>query len=62
MSLTCARQRSTQSGKTVSRSRRGEKALMALTVDSAPSPELVERLRGEGFDDARVLELGPVAD
>jgi D-3-phosphoglycerate dehydrogenase len=49
-------------GMTVSRSRRGEKALMALTVDSAPSPELVERLRGEGFDDARVLELGPVAD
>jgi D-3-phosphoglycerate dehydrogenase len=48
-------------GMTVSRSRRGEKALMALTVDSAPSPELVERLRGEGFDDARVLELGPVA-
>jgi len=45
---------------TVSRSRRGGKALMALTVDSAPSPELVERLRGEGFDDARVLELGPV--
>jgi len=49
-------------GMTVSRSRRGEKALMALTVDSAPSAELVERLRGEGFDDARVLELGPVAD
>jgi D-3-phosphoglycerate dehydrogenase / 2-oxoglutarate reductase len=48
-------------GMTVSRSRRGDKALMALTVDSAPSPELVERLRGEGFDDARVLELGPVA-
>jgi hypothetical protein len=34
---------------------------MALTVDSAPSEELVERLRGEGFDDARVLELGPLA-
>ena len=49
-------------GMTVSRSRRGGKALMALTVDSAPSPELVERLRGEGLDDARVLELGPVAD
>jgi D-3-phosphoglycerate dehydrogenase len=50
-------------GMTVSRSRRGGKALMALTVDSAPSPELVERLReGEGFDEARVLELGPVAD
>ncbi len=49
-------------GMTVSRSRRGGKALMALTVDSVPPPELVERLRGEGFDDARVLELGPVAD
>jgi hypothetical protein len=35
---------------------------MALTVDSPPPPALVERLRGEGFDDARVLELGPVAD
>jgi D-3-phosphoglycerate dehydrogenase len=46
-------------GMTVSRSRRGGKALMALTVDSAPPAELVERLRGEGFDDARVLELGP---
>jgi D-3-phosphoglycerate dehydrogenase / 2-oxoglutarate reductase len=46
---------------TVSRSRRGGKALMALSVDSAPPAELVEWLRGEGFDDARVLELGPVA-
>jgi hypothetical protein len=35
---------------------------MALTVDSVPSAELVDRLRGEGFDEARVLELGPVAD
>jgi len=49
-------------GMTVSRSRRGGKALMALTVDSAPSAELVERLRGEGLDDARVLELAPVAE
>jgi D-3-phosphoglycerate dehydrogenase len=49
-------------GMTVSRSRRGGKALMALTVDSAPSAELVERLRSEGFDEARVLELGPVID
>jgi D-3-phosphoglycerate dehydrogenase len=49
-------------GMTVSRSRRGGKALMALTVDSAPPPELVDWLRGEGFDDARVLELGPVGD
>jgi D-3-phosphoglycerate dehydrogenase / 2-oxoglutarate reductase len=49
-------------GMTVSRSRRGGKALMALTVDSVPPAELVEWLRGEGFDDARVLELGPVTD
>jgi D-3-phosphoglycerate dehydrogenase len=49
-------------GMTVSRTRRGDKALMVLTVDSAPSVELVEQLRGEGFDDARVLELGPVSD
>jgi D-3-phosphoglycerate dehydrogenase / 2-oxoglutarate reductase len=48
-------------GMTVSRSRRGGKALMVLTVDSAPPAELVEWLRGEGFDDARVLELGPLS-
>jgi len=44
---------------TVSRSRRGGKALMILTVDSMPPPDLVERVRAEGFDDARVVELGP---
>jgi D-3-phosphoglycerate dehydrogenase / 2-oxoglutarate reductase len=44
---------------TVSRTRRGEKALMVLTVDSMPPAELVERIRVEGFDDARVIELGP---
>jgi len=44
-------------GMTVSRGTRGGKALMVLTVDSPPSPELVARLRGEGFDDARVIEL-----
>jgi D-3-phosphoglycerate dehydrogenase len=44
---------------TVSRTRRGEKALMVLTVDSMPPPQLVERIRAEGFDDARVIELGP---
>ncbi len=43
---------------TVSRTRRGDKALMVLTVDSVPPAELVERIRAEGFDDARVLELG----
>jgi D-3-phosphoglycerate dehydrogenase len=43
---------------TVSRTRRGEKALMILTVDSMPPPELVERIHAEGFDDALVIELG----
>jgi D-3-phosphoglycerate dehydrogenase len=43
---------------TVSRTRRGDKALMVLTVDSVPPPELVGRIRAEGFDDARVVELG----
>jgi D-3-phosphoglycerate dehydrogenase len=43
---------------TVSRTRRGEKALMVLTVDSMPPPELVARIHAEGFDDARVIELG----
>ncbi|HZQ90125.1 MAG TPA: phosphoglycerate dehydrogenase [Gaiellaceae bacterium] len=42
---------------TVSRSRRGGKALMVLSVDSRPSSELVERIRAEGFDDARVIEV-----
>ena len=46
---------------TVSRSRRGGKALMVLTVDSPPPPELVDRIRAGGFDDARVLELGPLS-
>ncbi len=44
---------------TVSRTRRGGKALMVLSIDSPPPPELVDRIRAEGFDDARVLELGP---
>jgi len=42
---------------TVSRSRRGGKALMVLSVDTRPPAELVERIRAEGFDDARVIEL-----
>ena len=42
----------------VSRTREGGKALMALSVDSEPPPELQERIRGEGFDDARVIALG----
>jgi D-3-phosphoglycerate dehydrogenase len=41
----------------VSRTRRGGKALMALSVDSEPPPQLVERVRAEGFDDARFISL-----
>ena len=41
----------------VSRTRRGGKALMALSIDSEPPPELVERIRTEGFDDARFISL-----
>jgi D-3-phosphoglycerate dehydrogenase / 2-oxoglutarate reductase len=40
----------------VSRTRRGGKALMALSIDSPAPPELRERLR-EGFDDARFISL-----
>ena len=43
----------------VSRSRRGGKALMALSLDSAPPPEVVDRVRAEGFDDARFIALEP---
>ncbi|HET8893180.1 MAG TPA: phosphoglycerate dehydrogenase [Gaiellaceae bacterium] len=42
---------------TVSRTRRGGKALMVLSVDSMPPPDLVDRIHSEGFDDARVVEL-----
>jgi D-3-phosphoglycerate dehydrogenase / 2-oxoglutarate reductase len=41
----------------VSRTRRGGKALMALSLDSPAPPELVERIREEGFDDARFIAL-----
>jgi hypothetical protein len=34
---------------------------MVLSVDAPPPAELVERIKTSGFDDARVLELGPVA-
>jgi D-3-phosphoglycerate dehydrogenase len=43
---------------TVSRTRRGGKALMALSLDMAAPPELVERLGREGFDDAHFISLG----
>jgi D-3-phosphoglycerate dehydrogenase / 2-oxoglutarate reductase len=41
----------------VSRTRRGGKALMALSIDTEPPRELVETVRGQGFDDARVISL-----
>jgi D-3-phosphoglycerate dehydrogenase len=42
----------------VSRTRRGGKALMALSIDTEPPPELVERVKAEGFDDAKFISLG----
>jgi D-3-phosphoglycerate dehydrogenase / 2-oxoglutarate reductase len=42
----------------VSRTRQGGKALMTLSVDSPPPPELVERLTtAEGLDEARFISL-----
>ena len=42
----------------VSRTKEGGKALMALSIDSEPPADMVERVRGEGFDDARFIHLG----
>jgi hypothetical protein len=42
----------------VSRTRRGGKALMALSVDGEPPPELLEAVRQQGYDDAHVIRLG----
>jgi D-3-phosphoglycerate dehydrogenase len=39
----------------VSRTRRGGKALMALTLDSEPPAELVAAVREQGFDFVRVI-------
>jgi D-3-phosphoglycerate dehydrogenase / 2-oxoglutarate reductase len=41
----------------VSRTKEGGKALMALAIDSEPPAELVQRIRGEGFDDARFITV-----
>ena len=41
----------------VSRTRRGGKALMAFSIDSEAPPELVDRLRGVGFDDVRFVSM-----
>ena len=40
------------------RTKEGGKALMALSIDSEPPAALVERIRGEGFDDAQFIDLG----
>jgi len=42
----------------VSRTRAGDKALMALSVDEPPSLELIEQMHSMGFGDARFIELG----
>jgi D-3-phosphoglycerate dehydrogenase len=42
---------------TVSRTRQGGKALMALSIDSPAPPELVEQLLAAGFDDCRFVSL-----
>jgi D-3-phosphoglycerate dehydrogenase len=41
----------------VSRTRRGGKALMALSLDTEPPAELVATVREQGFDDARLIRL-----
>jgi D-3-phosphoglycerate dehydrogenase len=41
----------------VSRTNRGGKALMALSVDSPPPEGLVEAARAQGFDDVRFISL-----
>jgi D-3-phosphoglycerate dehydrogenase len=42
---------------TVSRTRRGGKALRAISIDTPAPPEVVETIRAEGFDDARFITL-----
>jgi len=41
----------------VSRTRRGGKALMALSIDTEPPAGLVDTVRAQGFDDARVIRI-----
>ncbi len=42
----------------VSRTKAGGKALMAFSIDSPAPPELVDRVRSSGFDEARFIDLG----
>jgi D-3-phosphoglycerate dehydrogenase len=41
----------------VSRTKEGGKALMALSIDAEPPADMVDRVRGEGFDDVRFITL-----
>ena len=41
----------------VSRTNKGDKALMALSIDTPAPRELVERLFAEGFDEVHVVRL-----
>lgn len=42
----------------VSRTKAGGKALMVFSIDTPAPPELVERVAGSGFDEARFISLG----
>jgi D-3-phosphoglycerate dehydrogenase len=42
----------------VSRTKESGKALMVFSVDTKPSPEVVDQLHAAGFDDVNVIELG----
>ena len=42
----------------VSRSNQGNKALMALSIDTPAPPDLVDEFLAAGFDDARFITLG----
>jgi D-3-phosphoglycerate dehydrogenase len=42
----------------VSRTKEGGKALMAFSIDTPAPLDLVERVAGSGFDDARFITLG----
>jgi D-3-phosphoglycerate dehydrogenase len=42
----------------VSRTKEGGRALMAFSIDSPAPPELIDRVRSEGFEGARFIDLG----
>jgi D-3-phosphoglycerate dehydrogenase len=41
----------------VSRTKEGGRALMAFSIDSPAPPELIDRVRGAGFEGARFIDL-----